>query len=74
VVGCGADAPAAIVLIKSRLEDVAMAIDLSRATFRRIRVNYVWASAYNLVAIPIAMGALVPWGFVVRARECACVS
>jgi P-type Cu+ transporter len=66
-VGCGADAPAAIVLIKSRLEDVAMAIDLSRATFRRIRVNYVWASAYNLVAIPIAMGALVPWGFVVRA-------
>ncbi|GAA0169075.1 hypothetical protein LIER_40703 [Lithospermum erythrorhizon] len=49
-----------IVLMKSNLEDVITAIDLSRKTFSRIRLNYVWAFAYNLLGIPIAAGALFP--------------
>jgi len=59
--------PADIVLINNRLLDVVTAIDLSRCTFRRIRYNFVWATMYNLLMIPIAMGMLVPIGFMVRA-------
>ncbi|KAL8101910.1 hypothetical protein AgCh_033707 [Apium graveolens] len=49
-----------IVLIKSNLEDVITAIDLSRKTFTRIRLNYIWALGYNLLGIPIAAGFLFP--------------
>ena len=42
-----------IVLMKNDLRDVFTAIDLSRVTFRRIRLNFVWALGYNLIAIPI---------------------
>ncbi|KAI4364902.1 hypothetical protein MLD38_020933 [Melastoma candidum] len=45
-----------IVLMKSNLEDVITAIDLSRKTFSRIRLNYLWALGYNLMGIPIAAG------------------
>ena len=38
-----------IVLMKSDLWDVIAAIDLSRVTFRRIRLNFVWALGYNIV-------------------------
>lgn len=38
-----------IVLVKSDLRDVITAIDLSRATFSRIRINYAWACLYNLL-------------------------
>jgi P-type Cu2+ transporter len=38
------------------------AIDLSRATYAKMIQNLVWATGYNLVAIPIAMGVLTPWG------------
>ena len=42
--------------------DVAVAIDLSKVTVRRIRLNFVWALMYNLMGIPIAAGFLKPWG------------
>ena len=48
------------VLMRSDLEDVLTALDLSRRTFNRIRLNYMWAFGYNLVAVPIAAGALYP--------------
>jgi P-type Cu2+ transporter len=35
---------------------------LSRATYRKMIQNLVWATGYNLVAIPVAAGLLVPWG------------
>ncbi|KAL2940860.1 Copper-transporting ATPase HMA4 [Bienertia sinuspersici] len=50
-----------IVLIKSNLEDVVTAIDLSRKTMSRIRLNYVWALGYNVFAMPIAAGILFPF-------------
>ena len=46
--------------MRSDLEDVLVAIDLSRKTFQRIRLNYVWALGYNVVMIPVAAGLLYP--------------
>ncbi|GMY30297.1 probable copper-transporting ATPase HMA5 isoform X2 [Fagus crenata] len=63
-IGAGTDIAieaADIVLMKSNLEDVITAIDLSRKTFTRIRLNYIWALGYNLLGIPIAAGALFPF-------------
>ena len=62
-IGAGTDIAieaADIVLMKSNLEDVITTIDLSRKTFRRIRLNYVWALGYNMLSIPIAAGVLFP--------------
>ena len=53
---------AGIVLVRSDPRDVVGAIRLSRATYRKMVQNLVWATAYNLVAIPVAAGVLVPWG------------
>eukprot|EP00252_Welwitschia_mirabilis_P000318 TRINITY_DN10353_c0_g1_i1.p1 TRINITY_DN10353_c0_g1~~TRINITY_DN10353_c0_g1_i1.p1 ORF type:complete len:421 (-),score=89.04 TRINITY_DN10353_c0_g1_i1:80-1270(-) len=63
-IGAGTDIAieaADIVLMKSNLEDVITAIHLSRSTFRRIRLNYVWALGYNVLGIPIAAGVLFPF-------------
>lgn len=63
-IGAGTDVAieaADIVLIKSNLEDVVTAIDLSRKTMSRIRINYVWALGYNVLAMPIAAGVLFPF-------------
>ncbi|KAL1567543.1 serine/threonine protein kinase Ran1, variant 3 [Salvia divinorum] len=62
-IGAGTDIAieaADYVLMRSSLEDVITAIDLSRKTLQRIRVNYVFAMAYNIVAIPVAAGLLFP--------------
>jgi Cu2+-exporting ATPase len=50
-------------LVRSDPRDVVAAIELSRATYRKMIQNLVWATAYNLFAIPIAGGLLVRWGF-----------
>ncbi|KAF9593250.1 hypothetical protein IFM89_021006 [Coptis chinensis] len=63
-IGAGTDVAieaADVVLIKSNLEDVVTAIDLSRKTLSRIRLNYVWALGYNVLAMPIAAGILFPF-------------
>jgi Cu2+-exporting ATPase len=39
------------------------AIELSRASYRKMVENLVWATGYNVLAIPVAAGILVPWGF-----------
>jgi len=65
-IGAGTDVAiesAGIVLVRSDPSDVVGAIELSRATYRKMVQNLVWASAYNLVSIPIAGGLLVRWGF-----------
>jgi Cu2+-exporting ATPase len=53
---------AGIILVRSDPRDVVAAIELSRAAYRKMIQNLVWATAYNLVAIPIAGGLLVRWG------------
>ncbi|PRQ33090.1 putative hydrolase [Rosa chinensis] len=50
-----------IVLMKSNLEDVVTAIDLSRKTMSRIWLNYVWALGYNILGMPVAAGILFPF-------------
>jgi Cu2+-exporting ATPase len=54
---------AGIVLVRSDPRDVVGAIELSRATYRKMIQNLVWATAYNIVAIPVAAGLFVHWGF-----------
>lgn len=49
-----------IVLMRDQLAGVIEAIDLSRATFNKIRQNLIWAFAYNLVSLPLAAGLLLP--------------
>lgn len=48
------------VLMRADLEGVLLALDLSRATFNRIRLNYFWAMIYNIVMLPVAAGVLFP--------------
>ncbi|KHN25921.1 Copper-transporting ATPase RAN1 [Glycine soja] len=63
-IGAGTDVAieaANYVLMRDNLEDVITAIDLSKKTFFRIRLNYVFAMAYNVVAIPVAAGVFFPW-------------
>jgi P-type Cu2+ transporter len=64
-IGAGTDVAvesAGIVLVRNDPRDVVGAIELSRATYRKMIQNLVWATGYNLVAIPVAAGVLVPWG------------
>ncbi len=51
---------AGIVLMKDSLYDVINAIRISRNSFRRIKINFIWAFVYNLLLIPIAMGIVYP--------------
>ncbi|MCL2217919.1 MAG: copper-translocating P-type ATPase, partial [Defluviitaleaceae bacterium] len=53
---------AEIVLMRGDLQGVAQAIYLSKRTMRNIRQNLFWAFAYNVLGIPIAMGALYLFG------------
>ena len=58
-VGTGTDVAvdaADVVVMKSRLTDVAAAIRLSRATIRNIHQNLFWAFFYNAICIPMAIG------------------
>ena len=48
-----------VVLMKSRLSDVADAIRLSRKTLRNIKQNLFWAFIYNVIGIPLAAGAFI---------------
>ena len=62
-IGAGADVAidaADVVLMKSRLSDVAAAIRLSRQTLRNIHENLFWAFFYNVIGIPLAAGVWIP--------------
>ncbi len=51
-----------IVLINSRLSDVAASLRLSRYTLKNIRENLFWAFIYNIIGIPLAAGVFTPLG------------
>jgi Cu2+-exporting ATPase len=64
-IGAGTDVAiesAGIVLVRSNPLDIPKIIQLSRATYRKMQQNLLWATGYNVVAIPMAMGVLAPWG------------
>ena len=63
-IGAGTDVPmesADIVLMKSDPFDVVRAIELSRATLRKMHQNLGWAVGYNVIAFPLAAGVLYPF-------------
>ena len=53
-----------IVLVRDDPRDVPRILTLSRASYRKMVQNLLWATAYNVVAIPLAAGVLEPWGIV----------
>jgi len=66
-IGAGTDVAiesAGIILVRDDPRDVVGAIELSRASYRKMIQNLVWATAYNLLAIPLAAGVLAPIGII----------
>lgn len=64
-IGAGTDVAiesADIVLVRSDPRDVTAVIHLARATYRKMVQNLVWATGYNVFAIPLAAGVLVQFG------------
>jgi Cu+-exporting ATPase len=55
-----------IVLVKNDLMDVERAIRLGKQTLRKVKQNLFWALFYNSLGIPIAAGALSPWGIFLK--------
>ncbi|MBC7260217.1 MAG: heavy metal translocating P-type ATPase, partial [Chloroflexi bacterium] len=53
---------AGLILVKSNPLDVVKVIALSRASYRKMVQNLWWAAGYNVIALPLAAGALAPWG------------
>jgi P-type Cu2+ transporter len=63
-IGAGTDVAiesADVVLMKSDPQDVVGAIELSRATLRKMHQNLWWATGYNLIAFPLAAGVFYPF-------------
>jgi P-type Cu2+ transporter len=69
-IGAGTDVAietAKVVLMRSDPLDVTRAVVLSKATVRKMKQNLVWASVYNVLAIPVAAGVLYPaYGIMLR--------
>jgi len=66
-IGSGTDVAvesAGLILIKSNPLDVVKIVDISRASYRKMKENIWWAAGYNIIAIPLAMGILAPIGFI----------
>ncbi len=66
-IGSGTDVAiesAGIILVKSNPLDVVKIFELSRATYRKMIQNLIWATGYNVVALPLAAGVLASAGFV----------
>ena len=64
-IGSGTDVAiesAGIILVQSKPLDVVKVFELSRATYRKMIQNLIWATGYNVVALPLAAGVLAPVG------------
>jgi len=64
-IGSGTDVAvqsADIVLVQNNPLDVVRLVKLSRASYRKMQENLVWAAGYNVFAIPLAAGVLAPVG------------
>ena len=66
-IGAGTDvaiASAGVVLASDDPRSVLSVIELSSASYRKMRQNLGWAAGYNLISVPLAAGVLAPVGFV----------
>ncbi|GAB4530029.1 MAG: heavy metal translocating P-type ATPase [Anaerolineae bacterium] len=66
-IGSGTDVAiesAGIILVQSNPLDVVKIFELSRATYRKMIQNLLWATGYNIIALPLAAGVLAPVGFI----------
>jgi len=75
-VGAGTDIAALsaeIVLVKNDPRDVSSLIKLSKKTMTKMKQNLVWATGYNVIAIPIAAGLLYPYGVMLRPEWAALI-
>lgn len=66
-IGAGTDVAiesAGIVLIKNDPRDVVKIIKLARANYRKMIENLIWATGYNVLAIPAAAGVFLPFGLI----------
>jgi Cu2+-exporting ATPase len=64
-IGAGTDISietADIVLVKSNIEDIVSLIGFGKATYQKMRQNLLWATLYNVLALPLAGGALYSYG------------
>jgi Cu2+-exporting ATPase len=64
-IGSGTDVAiesAGIILVQSNPLDVVKIFELSRASYRKMVQNLIWATGYNVVALPLAAGVLAPVG------------
>ena len=64
-VGSGSDIAAetaSIILVNSNPKDIANLILFGKATYRKMVQNLVWATGYNVVALPLAAGVLYNYG------------
>jgi Cu2+-exporting ATPase len=64
-IGSGTDVAiesAGIILVRSNPMDVVKIFDLSQASYRKMVQNLIWATGYNVVALPLAAGVLAPLG------------
>lgn len=67
-VGAGTDVAietADIILVKNNPLDVVNIIKLSKATYRKMIQNLIWATGYNVIALPLAAGVLINQGIVI---------
>jgi len=66
-IGAGTDvaiASAGVILASSDPRSVLSVIELSKASYRKMKQNLWWAAGYNLISVPLAAGVLAPIGFV----------
>jgi Cu2+-exporting ATPase len=65
-IGSGTDVAiesAGIILVESNPMDIVRIFDLSSATYKKMIQNLIWATGYNIIALPLAAGVLAPFGF-----------
>ena len=67
-IGSGTDVAAEtadIILVNSNPQDVVTLMSFGKATYRKMVQNLIWATAYNVFAIPLAAGVLIPVGILI---------
>ena len=67
-VGSGTDVAAEtadIILVNSNPQDITTLVLFGKATYRKMIQNFIWATGYNVVAIPLAAGVLYSAGIVI---------